>query len=268
MKQTFLILLLLNLALLFVVLGSNASSDTELAVLPAAQLPAAQKPVVQKPVVQEPATTEVVARQTGAARPGAQENEPRREPSTADSAVGTGNKQTKTAALSVIGLPSRRTTATRSATTEQKSCSIAGPFRDESQADRFVGRLGEKGIDSVRAPRNSKILPDYMVYIGPADDVSAARVLEKEIRALEMDVHLIATGRLRNALSLGVFSRLSLADVMVAESVELGYQALIEPIGGKRRGFQVQADLPAAVRQELRAADVQIVDCPQAIAQR
>ena len=146
------------------------------------------------------------------------------------------------------------------------SCVIAGPFRRRDDGEALVRQLANAGIDGTLAKRDSTLLPDYMVYVGPKTTVAEARSLEAGFQARDMDSLLIVQGSLRNAVSLGVFSRAPLARSLLTQLQDEGFDAHIAEISRNRQGFQVQAQVPQLVRARLIAADTPMIDCPAALA--
>ena len=146
------------------------------------------------------------------------------------------------------------------------SCVIAGPFRRRSDGEALLRQLANAGIDGALERRDTQVLPDYMVYVGPQDTVAAARRLESTFRQRKMDSHLIADGELANALSLGVFSRQPLAITLQEQLIGDGYDARIAELTRNRRGYQIQAELPPLIRARLAEADTPMIDCPAPVA--
>jgi len=148
------------------------------------------------------------------------------------------------------------------------NCAIVGPFRRRSQAEKVVDQLAKADVQGSIQPRDVKVLPDYMVYVGPQADINEARTLDAAFKAANRDSQIIASGSLRNALSLGVFSRGPLARELQQEMQAKGYEARIATITRNRRGFQVRTQLSEALRRQFVRDDTPFIDCPQTIAQR
>ncbi len=146
-------------------------------------------------------------------------------------------------------------------------CVISGPYSTQQAAQALVNQLADAGIDAELQSRDVALLPDYMVYVGPADSLAEARDLEAVFKARKMESHIITAGTLRNALSLGVFSRGVLAQSLLRQLQEEGYKAKISELVRNRRGYQVRAQLPPLMRARLVAADMPLIDCPRTIAQ-
>ena len=141
---------------------------------------------------------------------------------------------------------------------------VAGPYRKRADASSLADELGGRAIAATVEARDVSVLPDYMVYVGPVGDRQAARSLSSKFSARKMDSHIITSGNLTNALSLGVFSRAPLARGMREDLEKLGHTARIATITRNRSGFQVVAAVPDRVRAELLRADTPLVDCPPA----
>lgn len=148
------------------------------------------------------------------------------------------------------------------------NCVLAGPFRGRSQAEAVVRQLTAAKVEAALQPRDGKLLPDYMVYIGPQASLTEARELDATFKGQDRESQIIANGSLQNALSLGVYSRRPLALELQEELVDLGYEPKIATINRNRRGFQVLTEMDEALRARFTAADTPFIDCPQAIAQR
>ena len=183
--------------------------------------------------------------------------------SAADSTAAATNSALKKATASPAAPPAQ--VADNSAAA---NCVIAGPFRRRSQAEQVVDQLAKADVEATLQPRDVALLPDYMVYVGPQASVGEARKLDATFKAAKRDSQIIASGSLRNALSLGVFSRGALARELQAEMQAAGYTPKIVTITRNRRGFQVLTQLTKALRAQFVQADTPFIDCPQTIAQR
>lgn len=147
-------------------------------------------------------------------------------------------------------------------------CVIAGPFREQRDGQALVKQLANAGIKATLQPRDTALLPDYMVYVGPQKSKAQATDLQAIFTARKMDSHVIAAGALQHALSLGVFSRGALAKSLHQQLKDEGFEARISELTRNRRGYQVQTQLPQLIRARLLEADTPMIDCPQTIAQR
>ena len=105
------------------------------------------------------------------------------------------------------------------------------------------------------------MLPDYVVYVGPESELGLARRKAAEFTRLGIDNQVIGTGRLKNAVSLGVFSRKQLADDLVKWVVQEGYKPKIRLIRTRRPGYQVRGVFKVGVRPLLGDQDLPFVAC-------
>jgi len=158
--------------------------------------------------------------------------------------------------------PSAPTPAASPTDTAAASCIIAGPFRRKRDAEEIVSILAKSEVDSSLQPRDPGLLPDYMVYVGPEASPAQAKELAADFAARNMDSHPIGSGGLRNAVSLGVFSRATLANELRDRLSKDGFKPSIVRITRNRRGFQVLTSLTSEIRSQLLAAGTPLIDCP------
>lgn len=110
---------------------------------------------------------------------------------------------------------------------QKRLCELVGPFADDLNAEVFVERLRSidipAGIDHVELPAGAS----YWVHLPPEETTSSAYKKLAELQALGIESYVIGRGDLRNAVSLGVFSKPALADAKKLELEKEGFEPII-----------------------------------------
>lgn len=145
-----------------------------------------------------------------------------------------------------------------------KGCLILGPFTLERRASQAIKAV-EKFVESAElTDRDSTVLPDYLVYVGPEESSKLASTKASEFKAQGFDSQVIRSGVLKNVVSLGVFSRRPLADSLVAQIEAVGQAAKIRSLEKNRKGYQVNGSFLPGVRDVLKSRDFPYVECASA----
>lgn len=112
-----------------------------------------------------------------------------------------------------------------------RRCYSLGPFAKKSLAKKVAGRLQRQGIKTQsRVNRESK-QEGYWVFLPPYESRRAANTVVKRLKAMQVqDYFLVATGSQKNAISLGVFSRSSLAKKRLKEMQALGLTPSLDKV--------------------------------------
>lgn len=93
----------------------------------------------------------------------------------------------------------------RPLTVVKRTCYSVGAFGAPDQATRAAKRLERAGF-SWRTRTEQEKREIYQVYVGPQGNTQAARIMESRLRRLGFrDIALIRDGKLKNAISMGIF---------------------------------------------------------------
>ena len=106
-------------------------------------------------------------------------------------------------------------------------CSSVGPFPQEAPAAGLVDALSKAGVESVLDSNVVEKEAQYWVVLPPEDSRRKALQTLRELQARKIDSYLISSGELKNAISLGLFTRDELAKGVQEKIKEAGYPAEI-----------------------------------------
>lgn len=108
-------------------------------------------------------------------------------------------------------------------------CGEAGPFANHAQAARLAALLGG-GQNAAVVKRSTPVPVAYRVYMPPRSSRAEAKRMVEELKSAGFhDMWLISSGKERNAISLGVFSRKRGALTRARQLRELGFPAKVVP---------------------------------------
>lgn len=110
---------------------------------------------------------------------------------------------------------------------EKRLCELVGPFGSDTDADNFGERLRSIDVLSVVERIEIPSGASHWVHLPQEETSSAAFQRLAELQALSIESYVIGRGDLKNAVSLGVFSREDLADAKKAELEGLGFNPVI-----------------------------------------
>lgn len=132
-----------------------------------------------------------------------------------------------TAPQGVTGNTVGETTAQK---TSRAECLLIGPFKEMVSAKQVQGRLKSQDITLRIASIAVEGRPDYWVHIAPQVSRKAAIKLLRELQSKKIDSFLITDGELENGISLGFFTRKSLAQQVYDDRIKQGYKAIIREV--------------------------------------
>jgi cell division septation protein DedD len=112
----------------------------------------------------------------------------------------------------------------------QPVCHMIGPFKERVSARQIKDRLQALDIKVDTYQINVPGKPDYWVHLGPMRSRKEALELLRELHSKNIDSFLITEGELLNGISLGFFSREDLAQAVLKQRREQGYDAKIQPV--------------------------------------
>ena len=107
----------------------------------------------------------------------------------------------------------------------KKLCELVGPFNADVDAKNFVERLSAIGVG---AEMKSLELPgglNYWIHLPPESSREAAFRKLADLQAQNIESYVIGRGRLRNAVSLGIFSQEPIAAEHLAKMRAAGLDA-------------------------------------------
>lgn len=126
-------------------------------------------------------------------------------------------------------VPPRRSTSA-AAPVERSLCFMAGAFKDAAEAQVFIDRLAVLDVKAFVHPVDLSSGEGYWVVLDPLVNRDAARRSLIELQARGIDSYIIPRGELENGISLGVFTRIELAQARLDEMKNMGLAAKMQPI--------------------------------------
>ncbi len=109
-------------------------------------------------------------------------------------------------------------------------CHMIGPFKEKISAHQVQDRLRSLDITVNTYQVNIPDKPDYWVYLGPMHTHKEALDVLRELQSKKIDSFLIADGDLINGISLGFFTKTELAQAVLKQRREQGYDAKLREV--------------------------------------
>ena len=109
-------------------------------------------------------------------------------------------------------------------------CHMIGPFKEKISAHQVQDRLRALDITVNTYQVNIPDKPDYWVHLGPMRSHKEALDMLRELQSKKIDSFLIADGDLVNGISLGFFTKLELAQAVLKQRREQGYDARLREV--------------------------------------
>ncbi|MDH5181331.1 MAG: SPOR domain-containing protein [Gammaproteobacteria bacterium] len=142
-------------------------------------------------------------------------------------------------------------------------CYSLGPFEQKESAEKAIEAFRAEKIPTRQRVDRDAIRSGYWVYLPPAESRQQANhSLARLKQAKARDYFLVATGQMKNAISLGVFSKAKLAKARMEELNDQGFNARVEKVTLPKRMYwldweklqQVQpsAQLLASLREQFK----------------
>lgn len=136
------------------------------------------------------------------------------------------------------------------------SCRTWGPFAKAKDADAQVSTLLEAGALDVQKSTEAKAeAPDYLVYVGPYPSRRQAKKDWQKLQKAGIDAQVILRGRLKNAISVGVFGRLRSANRQQKSVKDLGFDVLRTELDRSTTVHLVTAHLDLENQADIVAGD-------------
>lgn len=121
---------------------------------------------------------------------------------------------------------------------DQTVCYSLGPFAKKAPADNALAEFSKEKIQVWKRTDSDAIRTGYWVFLPPAESrQQAKRSLAKLRQIKEKDYFLVATGQMKNAVSLGLFSKAKLAKARVKEINKKGFNAKVDKITLPKRVY-------------------------------
>ncbi len=104
-------------------------------------------------------------------------------------------------------------------------CALLGVFAESAEAAVFAERLLKHGMPSQQVYMNHTLAPVHWVYIAPAKTRAAAVETLRQLQAERVDSFMVTEGEYMNAISLGYFSKIESAQMIMEQQKAKGYNA-------------------------------------------
>ena len=121
-------------------------------------------------------------------------------------------------------------------------CHWVGPFDNQASAQIFIERIAALDVFSALKQEKSVTGQTYWVYLQQFGERAEAKDKLAELQYKGIDSFIITKGELENAISLGVFSELKLAQKRLSEVVVLGYEPKIKSMERSVAQFWVSVE--------------------------
>ena len=109
-------------------------------------------------------------------------------------------------------------------------CYMIGPFKEKISAHQVQDRLRALDITVNTYQVNIPDRPDFWVYLGPMRSRKEALDMLRELQSKKIDSFLIGDGDLVNGISLGFFTKEPLAQAVLKQRREQGYDAKLRAV--------------------------------------
>lgn len=109
-------------------------------------------------------------------------------------------------------------------------CHMIGPFKEKISARQVKERLAALDITVNTYSLSIPGKPDYWVHLGPMRSRKEAMDALRELHSKNIDSFLITEGSLLNGISLGFYTRVELAQAVLKQRREQGYDAKIQEV--------------------------------------
>jgi hypothetical protein len=123
-------------------------------------------------------------------------------------------------------------------------CRAWGPFDDPDDARALARMLGVAEVDYELFEETLEGRQDHLVRVRSPGQRDAAQRLRQELLDRGFDNYLLQPGEAGYALAVGVFSSVSRAETQQRRLLDLGYDAVIEPLGQRRIRYHLLARVP------------------------
>lgn len=120
---------------------------------------------------------------------------------------------------------------------ERPICVRVGPFDEEETQKALLAELDKLGVKARPFGPEIYMTTQYWVMLPPYETRRRALQALRELQARKIDSYLVSSGELKNAISLGLFSREELAKGVQEKIREAGYPAEVRPKERRHQRF-------------------------------
>ncbi len=131
-----------------------------------------------------------------------------------------------------------------------KICLRVRGFNTSDEANSFIFRAQGEGLSGQMRFEGEQLPSQYRVFLPPASSRAIAAIVLDALSetsaaaGLSLETYLITRGSLENAIALGVFESLELAEDIQAQVANLGYQPQVEEVVRSDGGIAVWLESP------------------------
>lgn len=130
---------------------------------------------------------------------------------------------------------------------DSSQCYSLGPFSKSKSANAAQEVLAKAKVTAWQRIDRDAIRTGYWVYLPPAADRQAASVSMANLKQLRIkDYFMVATGEMKYAISLGVFSKSKLARARMQSIVDKGFRAKVKKMTLPKRVYWIDWEKQAA----------------------
>ncbi len=124
-------------------------------------------------------------------------------------------------------------------------CLLLGPLPKKELATYWHRQFNWAGIASEEVVQQLALSPAYMVYFGPLKSQQQAMHHLREFHALNIvDSYLISSGKLENAISLGLYETIELAKARQEELQRQGFAVQMDAMPRQKDEYWVYVSSP------------------------
>ena len=122
-----------------------------------------------------------------------------------------------------------------------ETCFSLGPFLRKKTFQNVVARFKEAKIPTQKRISKDAVQEGYWVYLPPAKNRKEAQQAMKRLRKKNIhDFFLVVAGEKTNGISLGVFSKPSLAQRQMKKISALGFEVQIDKLSLPKRAYWLE----------------------------
>ena len=153
--------------------------------------------------------------------------------------------------------PKKQTTRSTSASTKAADvCYALGPFEAKDQVNSISGKLRVLGASTIDRKEKARVPIGYWVYLPKFESWNAARrkVVELESQGMT-DAFIMGRGRMKNAVSLGLFKAEKAAKSRINRLQEMGIAPKLETQYTEDERYWIDIDVESGKSQVIQAIE-------------
>jgi len=128
-----------------------------------------------------------------------------------------------------VKIATKTQSTTSPSSNKSEICYSLGPFETTKQARPISAKLRDLGAKTTVASQKRRVSSGYWVYIPKFPTWADARKKIMELEDLGMsDIFIMGRGRMKNAVSLGLYKDKSAADARIGELKRMGVRSSVE----------------------------------------